>query len=201
MILKRHAPQVRRAFHPPTRTAPHASNCQDQTRTVSDVCDAALVDSSASTTSSASRFPGTSPWQIVATLVAPVAGHIVSSCSIPSPLRDGLTFLVWALSVRRPRSASLSVLLLLLPYIGSFVAAAWLAATASAHGNVTSPPARLPGPGMVQACGQPAVDAVLQDGTLPLEDVLDVLPSCTWSRRRTLPHLAPLFTSFSRMRS
>ncbi|KAH8895689.1 hypothetical protein GQ53DRAFT_30940 [Thozetella sp. PMI_491] len=57
-------------------------------------------------------------------------------------------------------------------------AAALFAATVSAHGNVTSPPARLPGPAMVQACGQTAVNAVLQDGTTPLEDVLQPLASC-----------------------
>ena len=59
-----------------------------------------------------------------------------------------------------------------------------LAATVSAHGNVTSPPARLPGPAMVQACGQTATGAVMADGTTPLEDVKDPLASCkccSWS--------------------
>ncbi len=56
--------------------------------------------------------------------------------------------------------------------------AAALAATVSAHGNITSPPARVPGPAMVAACGQQAVDAVLKDGTIPLEDVTNPLPSC-----------------------
>ncbi len=56
--------------------------------------------------------------------------------------------------------------------------AALLAATVSAHGNITFPAARLPGPGKVAACGQQAVDSVLKDGTIPLEDVLGALPSC-----------------------
>ncbi|KAH8913040.1 hypothetical protein BR93DRAFT_127018 [Coniochaeta sp. PMI_546] len=60
----------------------------------------------------------------------------------------------------------------------SIVGAAFLAATVSAHGNITSPPARLTGPGMVKACGQSAVDNVLADGTIPLEDVFNALPSC-----------------------
>jgi hypothetical protein len=59
--------------------------------------------------------------------------------------------------------------------------AAALVATVSAHGNVTSPPARVPGPAMVAACGQTAVDAVLADGTTPLEDVTGALPSCKTS--------------------
>ena len=50
-------------------------------------------------------------------------------------------------------------------------AAAALFTTISAHGNITSPPARLPGPAMLAACGQPAVAAVMADGTTPLEDV------------------------------
>ncbi|KAB5540227.1 hypothetical protein GE09DRAFT_1175912 [Coniochaeta sp. 2T2.1] len=60
----------------------------------------------------------------------------------------------------------------------SITAVALLAATVSAHGNVTSPLARLTGPGMVKACGQSAVDNVLADGTIPLEDVFNALPSC-----------------------
>ncbi|KAH7630127.1 hypothetical protein B0T09DRAFT_142627 [Sordaria sp. MPI-SDFR-AT-0083] len=42
---------------------------------------------------------------------------------------------------------------------------------ASAHGEITSPPARLPGPAMAQACGQQAVNAVLADSTMPIESV------------------------------
>lgn len=60
----------------------------------------------------------------------------------------------------------------------SIVAATFLAATVSAHGNVTSPPARLPGAGMAQACGQSAVDSVLADGTIPLENLVGVPASC-----------------------
>ncbi|CAK7217281.1 hypothetical protein SCUCBS95973_003094 [Sporothrix curviconia] len=53
-----------------------------------------------------------------------------------------------------------------------------LAVSVSAHGNITSPPARLTGPGMVAACGQTAVDAVLKDGTIPLEDVTSPSAGC-----------------------
>ncbi|KAK4466200.1 hypothetical protein QBC42DRAFT_293563 [Cladorrhinum samala] len=53
-----------------------------------------------------------------------------------------------------------------------------LAATVSAHGNITSPPARLPGQAMVAACGQAAVDSVLRDGTLPIESVVNPAASC-----------------------
>lgn len=60
----------------------------------------------------------------------------------------------------------------------SFTLAASLVATVSAHGNVTSPPARLPGAGMAQACGQSAVDSVLADGTIPLENLVGVPATC-----------------------
>ncbi|KAK3353224.1 hypothetical protein B0T25DRAFT_518336 [Lasiosphaeria hispida] len=50
-------------------------------------------------------------------------------------------------------------------------AAAFAAKTVSAHGNITSPPARLPGPAMLAACGQTAVNTVLGDGTIALEEV------------------------------
>ncbi|KAK4227150.1 hypothetical protein QBC38DRAFT_199732 [Podospora fimiseda] len=53
-----------------------------------------------------------------------------------------------------------------------------LAAAVSGHGNITSPPARLPGPAMVEACGQAAVDSVLADGGLPIESVVDPASSC-----------------------
>ncbi|KAK0718000.1 hypothetical protein B0T26DRAFT_310140 [Lasiosphaeria miniovina] len=58
------------------------------------------------------------------------------------------------------------------------LAAAALVATASAHGNITSPPARLPGAAMVKACGQAAVNSILAEGTLPLESVASPLASC-----------------------
>lgn len=55
------------------------------------------------------------------------------------------------------------------------------AASVAAHGNITFPPARLTGPGMVAACGQAAVDAVLKDGTIPLEDVTSPAAGCKLS--------------------
>lgn len=54
-------------------------------------------------------------------------------------------------------------------------------ASVAAHGNITFPPARLTGPGMVAACGQTAVDAVLKDGTIPLEDVTSPAAGCKLS--------------------
>jgi hypothetical protein len=60
----------------------------------------------------------------------------------------------------------------------SFFTLSALAATVAAHGNITSPPARVPGPAMQQACGQTAVQNVLSDGTIPLEDVFDAAPTC-----------------------
>ncbi|KIW01839.1 uncharacterized protein PV09_06689 [Verruconis gallopava] len=53
----------------------------------------------------------------------------------------------------------------------NFAALAALATVVAAHGNITSPPARTPGPAMAAACGQPAVDSALSDGTTPLEDI------------------------------
>ncbi|KAF2431362.1 hypothetical protein EJ08DRAFT_733319 [Tothia fuscella] len=56
--------------------------------------------------------------------------------------------------------------------ITSFTAAAaMLAGTVIAHGNITNPQARLPGPAMKAACGAAAVQAVMADPTTPLEDV------------------------------
>jgi hypothetical protein len=46
-----------------------------------------------------------------------------------------------------------------------------LTASVAAHGNVTSPPARQPGPAMAAACGQDAVAAIEADGTGPLENI------------------------------
>ncbi|KAK0627297.1 hypothetical protein B0T14DRAFT_412445, partial [Immersiella caudata] len=48
----------------------------------------------------------------------------------------------------------------------------------SAHGNITFPPARLPGPAMLAACGQAAVDTVLGDGTIALEEVKPASAAC-----------------------
>ncbi|KAK0641492.1 hypothetical protein B0T16DRAFT_215154 [Cercophora newfieldiana] len=53
-----------------------------------------------------------------------------------------------------------------------------LAVMVSAHGNITWPPARLPGPAMLAACGQAAVNTVLGDGTIALEEVKPSSPSC-----------------------
>ncbi|KEZ42199.1 Uncharacterized protein SAPIO_CDS6272 [Scedosporium apiospermum] len=58
------------------------------------------------------------------------------------------------------------------------VAVASLAALVSAHGNITSPAARLAGPAMAAACGQAAVDAVNADGTIPLENITPETAAC-----------------------
>jgi hypothetical protein len=60
----------------------------------------------------------------------------------------------------------------------SICATALLVASVSAHGNITSPPARLTGPAMLAACGQTAVSNVDADPTIPLEDVFNTLPGC-----------------------
>lgn len=60
----------------------------------------------------------------------------------------------------------------------SFAIVSGLVAVASAHGNITSPAARLPGPAMAAACGQAAVNTVLQDGTTPLENVRPTGTAC-----------------------
>ena len=52
-----------------------------------------------------------------------------------------------------------------------FFASTFFVATALAHGNITSPPARQPGPAMQKICGNAAVAAILADGTAPLEDI------------------------------
>jgi hypothetical protein len=51
-----------------------------------------------------------------------------------------------------------------------FTSTLW-AATTLAHGNITSPPARQPGPVMQQVCGAAAVSSILADGTGPLENI------------------------------
>ena len=53
-------------------------------------------------------------------------------------------------------------------YTTTLLVSALFGATALAHGNITSPPARQPGPAMAQACGNAAVSAILADGTGPL---------------------------------
>ena len=62
------------------------------------------------------------------------------------------------------------------------VAVASLAALVSAHGNITSPAARLAGPAMAAACGQAAVDAVNADGTIPLENITPETAACRFQR-------------------
>jgi len=49
--------------------------------------------------------------------------------------------------------------------------AALLTTLVSAHGNVTFPPARLPGAATIAACGQEAVNALLADATAPIENI------------------------------
>ncbi|CAI6332605.1 unnamed protein product [Periconia digitata] len=56
-------------------------------------------------------------------------------------------------------------------YTSAIITSALFAATALAHGNITSPPARQPGPVMQQVCGASAVSAILADGTGPLENI------------------------------
>ncbi|KAH7116251.1 hypothetical protein B0J11DRAFT_444153 [Dendryphion nanum] len=56
-------------------------------------------------------------------------------------------------------------------YTSALLASAVFAASALAHGNITSPPARQPGPAMAQICGNAAVTAILADGTGPLENI------------------------------
>ncbi|KAL1871897.1 hypothetical protein Daus18300_004531 [Diaporthe australafricana] len=53
----------------------------------------------------------------------------------------------------------------------SIVSASLFAAAVSAHGNITSPPARQAGAAMAAVCGQTAVDTINTDPTIPLEDV------------------------------
>lgn len=53
----------------------------------------------------------------------------------------------------------------------SIVSASLFAAAVSAHGNITSPPARQAGAAMAAVCGQDAVDTINADPTIPLEDV------------------------------
>lgn len=65
----------------------------------------------------------------------------------------------------------------------SIVSASLFAAAVSAHGNITSPPARLAGPAMAALCGQDAVDTVNADPTIPLEDVTAASTQCKWNIR------------------
>ncbi|POS73913.1 hypothetical protein DHEL01_v207696 [Diaporthe helianthi] len=60
----------------------------------------------------------------------------------------------------------------------SIVSASLFAAAVSAHGNITSPPARQAGAAMAVVCGQDAVDTVNADPTIPLEDVTSASAQC-----------------------
>lgn len=60
----------------------------------------------------------------------------------------------------------------------SIVSASLFAAAVSAHGNITSPPARQAGAAMAAVCGQDAVDTVNADPTIPLEDVTAASAQC-----------------------
>lgn len=51
------------------------------------------------------------------------------------------------------------------------VVSAYYIAAVSAHGNLTSPPARQVGAAMAALCGQTAVDTVNSDPTIPIEDL------------------------------
>ncbi|KAK6222711.1 hypothetical protein LQW54_000892 [Pestalotiopsis sp. IQ-011] len=78
-------------------------------------------------------------------------------------------------------------------------AASLLLVGASAHGNITSPPARLPGPAMQAACGAQAVASVEADGTIPLEDVTGAATTCQldFCRGATFADNADLVQTFT----
>ncbi|KAM0332074.1 hypothetical protein ACHAQA_002343 [Verticillium albo-atrum] len=58
------------------------------------------------------------------------------------------------------------------------LASAILATTISAHGNLVTPPPRVPGPAMVAACGQQNVNSVLADPGIPLENFRNTPATC-----------------------
>lgn len=62
----------------------------------------------------------------------------------------------------------------------ALVASVFVAAV-SAHGNLTSPPARQAGAAMATICGQGAVDSVNADPTIPIEDLGTINAGCKWS--------------------
>lgn len=57
-------------------------------------------------------------------------------------------------------------------------ATALLVAGVAAHGNITSPAARLPGPAMEAACGAQAISTVEADPTTPLENLSTAPSTC-----------------------
>jgi predicted carbohydrate-binding protein with CBM5 and CBM33 domain len=75
----------------------------------------------------------------------------------------------------------------------SIVSASLFAAAVSAHGNITSPPARQAGAAMAALCGQAAVDTVNADPTIPLEDVTATSAQCKFSRHQTIHRDYPTY--------
>lgn len=60
--------------------------------------------------------------------------------------------------------------------------ASFFAVAVSAHGNITSPQARLAGSAMAALCGADAVAAVQADGTIPVEDLGAISADCKYTR-------------------
>lgn len=60
----------------------------------------------------------------------------------------------------------------------SALVASFFVAAVSAHGNITSPPARQAGATMAAVCGQEAVAAVNSDPTIPIENLGTVNAGC-----------------------
>ncbi|EGY23114.1 uncharacterized protein VDAG_04552 [Verticillium dahliae VdLs.17] len=58
-----------------------------------------------------------------------------------------------------------------------------MATTILGHGNLVTPPPRVPGPAMEAACGQQNVDSVLADSGIPLENFRNVPATCTFFNR------------------
>lgn len=60
----------------------------------------------------------------------------------------------------------------------SALVAPFFVAAVSAHGNITSPPARQAGAAMAALCGEAAVTKVNADPTRPIEDLGTVNAGC-----------------------
>lgn len=73
----------------------------------------------------------------------------------------------------------------------ALVASVFVAAV-SAHGNLTSPPARQAGAAMATICGQGAVDSVNSDPTIPIEDLGTINAGCKWNKI-LLKYLIPTY--------
>lgn len=65
------------------------------------------------------------------------------------------------------------------------IAASLFAAAVSAHGNVTSPPARIAAAATAKVCGQAVVDLTDADGTIPLESLAAAPATCKSSTPRS----------------